>query len=405
VVLTLGIVALAAQGAIINKTKALYAGTLNAIGTLGQQKGVGGLRQLELGKAARAMRGVNAANSSAEVVTLVVCVLAVAFIAVAGLAGARRVARPIDASLAALAALADKDLTAHLEVSSSGRRGAMPGSVNAAAGNTRVVLAKVAESSQALRASSEGLMAVAAQIGAHSEGTAVEATMLSDVGQQVCRSVESVATSVQELTTSIGEIAQNAAEAAGVASRAVDKTAVINANIAQLSSASVDIGEVVRLITSIANQTNLLALNATIEAARAGEAGRGFAVVASEVKDLASETTRATAEIARKIEAIQQGTSAAAESIAEITDVVNRVSDIQTMIAGAVEEQAVVTSEISLSVAEAAKASSDIAENSSGVASTAIKTAESVVSTQEAAGDLGRIAQVLSDLVGEFRLS
>src|SRR3546814_17965061 len=62
----------------------------------------------------------------------------------------------------------------------------------------------------------------------------------------------------------------------------------------RLGESSAEIGQVIKVITSIAQQTNLLALNATIEAARAGDAGKGFAVVANEVKELAKETAKAT---------------------------------------------------------------------------------------------------------------
>ena len=86
-----------------------------------------------------------------------------------------------------------------------------------------------------------------------------------------------------------------------------------NGTVAKLGDSSAEIGNVVKVITSIAEQTNLLALNATIEAARAGEAGKGFAVVASEVKDLAQETARATEDISRRVEAIQADTAGAVD--------------------------------------------------------------------------------------------
>src|SRR5690606_21069933 len=127
-------------------------------------------------------------------------------------------------------------------------------------------------------------------------------------------------------------------------------------------------GNVVKVITSIAEQTNLLALNATIEAARAGEAGKGFAVVASEVKDLAQETAKATEDIARRVAAIQVDTVSAVEAIAEISTIIANINDYQLTIASAVEEQTATTNEMSRSVAEAATGSGEIAANISGVA-------------------------------------
>ena len=98
---------------------------------------------------------------------------------------------------------------------------------------------------------------------------------------------------------------------------AVSRADQTDERIGQLSRAAQQIGEVVKLITAIAEQTNLLALNATIEAARAGEAGRGFAVVASEVKSLASQTAKATDEISCHISGIQSATQDSVNAIKE----------------------------------------------------------------------------------------
>jgi methyl-accepting chemotaxis protein len=144
-----------------------------------------------------------------------------------------------------------------------------------------------------------------------------------------------------------------------------------NATVGKLGDSSIEIGNVIKVITSIAEQTNLLALNATIEAARAGEAGKGFAVVANEVKDLARETAKATEDIGRRVEAIQADTREAVDAIAEISSVIARINDYQTTIASAVEEQTATTNEMSRNVAEAAMGSTEIAQNIVGVATAA----------------------------------
>src|ERR1022692_3793657 len=133
--------------------------------------------------------------------------------------------------------------------------------------------------------------------------------------------------------------------------------------VAKLGESSAEIGQVIKVITSIAQQTNLLALNATIEAARAGEAGKGFAVVANEVKELAKETAKATEDISLKIEAIQTDTKGAVDAIAEISAIINQINDLQNTIASAVEEQSATTNEIGRNIAEASKGSTEIAQN------------------------------------------
>src|SRR6476661_3885689 len=163
-----------------------------------------------------------------------------------------------------------------------------------------------------------------------------------------------------------------------------------------------EIGNVVKVITSIAEQTNLLALNATIEAARAGEAGKGFAVVASEVKELAQETARATEDISRRVEAIQADTSGAVDAIGEIASIIASINDYQLTIASAVEEQTATTNEMSRGVAEAATGSGEIAINISGVASSAAASSQTVVQMGEAINELARLSTDLRTRVSAF---
>jgi methyl-accepting chemotaxis protein len=171
----------------------------------------------------------------------------------------------------------------------------------------------------------------------------------------------------------------------------------------KLGDSSAEIGNVIKVITSIAAQTNLLALNATIEAARAGEAGKGFAVVATEVKELAQETARATEDISRRVEAIQADTTGAVGAIEEITRVIARISDFQTTIASAVEEQTATTTEMNRSVAEAARGTKDIAGNVTGVADAARSTSDGAVRSQRATDELVRMSDELTALVSGFR--
>jgi len=300
--------------------------------------------------------------------------------------------------------MAENDYTARVAGSYQGIFAQVASAANTVAETLSSTIAQIAQSSQALASSSEELTAVSTQMGSNAEETASQANVVSAASEQVSKNIQTVATASEQMSASIKEIAKNTADAAKVASSAVRLAASTNDSVAKLGESSSEIGQVIKLITSIAQQTNLLALNATIEAARAGEAGKGFAVVANEVKELAKETAKATEDISRKIEAIQTDTKTAVDSIAQISSTISQINEIQNTVASAVEEQTATTNEITRNVGEAAKGSAQIAENIVSVAQVAKNTSQGAGNTQVASQELAHMAGELQTLVLQFHL-
>ncbi|MFL8986804.1 methyl-accepting chemotaxis protein [Pseudomonas sp. QLc11A] len=249
--------------------------------------------------------------------------------------------------------------------------------------------------------------------------------------QQASRT-SSVAAAINQLGAAAQEIARNAAQASSQASDArslaedgqqvVDRSIVAmnqlssmlsasSTNIESLNSKTVNIGQILEVITSISQQTNLLALNAAIEAARAGEAGRGFAVVADEVRNLAHRTQESAQQVQTMIEELQVG---ARESVSTMSDsqrhsqdsveianlagerlnsVTLRIGEIDGMnqsVATATEEQTAVVESINVDITEINTL------NQEGV--------ENLQSTLRACSDLEQQAARLKQLVGSFRI-
>jgi methyl-accepting chemotaxis protein len=159
-------------------------------------------------------------------------------------------------------------------------------------------------------------------------------------------SVQSVAMAADRLQSSVAEIGQRTSKSTVIGENAKGEASRATSIIHDLALAAQDVGQVVNLISDIAGQTNLLALNATIEAARAGEAGKGFAVVAGEVKNLATQTAKATGEIAAKITDIQGRTSETVQIIEAVARTIEEMTAIGQEIAKAISHQDSETREI-----------------------------------------------------------
>jgi methyl-accepting chemotaxis protein len=214
--------------------------------------------------------------------------------------------------------------------------------------------------------------------------------------------VSSVAVASEQLLVAIGEINKQVVQSTSVVHKAVEEARGSSAGMARLSTAAKRVGDVVSLISRIAAQTNLLALNATIEAARAGEAGRGFAVVAQEVKNLATQTAKATQDIADQNAEMQAATDMSVTAIETIQTKIREVERIYTIIASAVHEQGASTQEITRNVRSAASGTASMSNHVTQVETAVHETGANVESVVELAHELDQMAARMRVRVGEF---
>ncbi len=271
---------------------------------------------------------------------------------------------------------------------------------------------------------SQRLASAAAQMSAQVERT-------SNGSEMQRNRMSEIATAMVEMNGTVLEVAQNVAEAAqssdttrqqaSQGATVVDEagtaitqvhgvTMQLQENIRQLGEQAESIGQVMNVISDIADQTNLLALNAAIEAARAGEAGRGFAVVADEVRKLAEKTMSATQDVGNRINAIQDAVrnnqghmNHAADTVEKATSLASESGEALRSIVELADDSAARVASIATAAEEQSATSEEINRAIEDVNNIVIETAEGMVQATAAVQGLATMSADLADLISELK--
>lgn len=248
--------------------------------------------------------------------------------------------------------MASGDLHTRTSITSNDELGQMSEALNQMAATLNGLIAGIVDVSGRMGLQSDRLYKASEKLMVSASQTDSQAHEIQVASNSSSKGISSVATAMEEMVATISEISRNTVMARDAAININENSIKAREVVAKLSNAADKVGNISKIIGSIASQTNLLALNATIEAARAGEAGKGFAVVANEVKELARQTAESVSEIDNTIREIQGGSSDTAETIAEMAVKIDVVTSLTNTIASAVEQQTAAASEISKMIQE-----------------------------------------------------
>jgi methyl-accepting chemotaxis protein len=331
------------------------------------------------------------AADRAKLIAIVLVAFLLLLALLARVAFGRGVFRPLAQAQACFERMADGDLAAPIAHAGQNEIGVLFGAMRRMQSGLSDAVSVMRTGTHAME---DHVGAIAQAAADTSERTALQAAQLGQAGTHM----DSAACAVAQTRSDAAQASLAVEAASGKASSAgVSIEATVGA-MRELASRSSRIGEIVKVVDSIAFQTNMLALNAAVEAARAGQQGRGFAVVAAEVRGLAQNSGQAAREIKALVEGIQAllatGSVKAETSGAIMRETVQSIAaaaECMTSIAAAAEQQ-------SLSIGDAHQA---VAQAEQGARDNAALAEE----TAEAAHALADRASELQAAVARFRLA
>ena len=360
-------------------------------------------------------------SQSARVTLLVSILAAVAVVAGICVAGfiTKGIVTPIREAVRISSAVASGDLTQAIDVSGRDETGELLTGMKQMSEKLSGMIGEISGTSQSLGSASHELSAASEEISRTLTEQANRTAQIVSSAEEMSQTTEDIARNASGIAASAKETAATARHGGGIVGSTIAEVNAIAEIVHQsqtmvnsLGERSNQIGDIITVISDIADQTNLLALNAAIEAARAGEQGRGFAVVADEVRKLAERTAEATSQIDAMIHSVRDevgktvtSIGAAEKKVQDGVKFANQAGEALGQIVTAVDNLDVMVQQIASATEEMSATSEEIGKEIEGIAGASNETSASSTQTAQSSVELATLAANLAQIVGQFKTS